>query len=193
MKVIFLFPVLLFFTLDCIAQSKCNFVIQQIVIKDSVIIEVIQQVINEEEKSPDSLNLFKRRLGYVNLFVSEQNNGDTVLKYFITPAMYSIKNDDKDEIYSPYYAYINNRLVLVYLNTLKNISDCPYSAKSKRAIRKKINKCLEATKKVTFYDMNNQPVFTDKHFRKDYFKFHAGKTVYILKNQKRLIINNKYQ
>ena len=76
--------------------------------------------------------------------------------------------------------------MLIYLNVLdgfsKNISE-----KEREKLRKRVGKTLEKPQTRTFYDMSGKEVFTDKHFRLDYIKFHGGVTVYELKNNQTII------
>lgn len=174
-----------------LGQSKCRINIQEITLKDSVMIDVIHQVVNSEEQSTDSTNFFKRKLGYIAVYISEPHNRDTLLKYEIEPRMRDIKEDADDSVFPLFYSYVSGKLILIYFASLRRITDCPFTLKSKRAIRKKINTFLEPTKKVTFYDTNHKRVFTDRKFRIDYIKYDAGKTVFIMRNRAPIIRDTK--
>ena len=95
--------------------------------------------------------------------------------------MANISEDDPATVFPLYYTNIDGRPILIYLNTIRSLSNTEISKKSKRLISKMIQPFLEKTKDVQAYDENGKKVFRDKHFRIDYFKFFGGKDFYMVK------------
>lgn len=190
LRIVLVFSIMfIFLRYIAFSQEKPDNKIQYLVLKDKFLIKEIKKLIVDEINSNDSNQFFKKGLGYVRLNVYNYSHNDTLIKYYITPTMTSFKKDDNDDLYPLFYTYINERIVLIYLNVVNEFSIFNLSKKSKTRFRKKVEIFLPETKKMTFYDMEGKKTFTDKNFRIDYFKFHGGKYIYILKDKPPIVIN----
>lgn len=188
-----------FWGLNLYAQTKPELKIQYIEIKDPFIIKEIEKLILEEvNRERDTTtnkvyteNLFKNGLGYINLTINSNFKGDTICRYYISPSLVSIKEEQADDVYPPFYTNIGGRLILIYSSELEFLSNGSYTEKSKKMLRKKLEPFLERVKDVTFYDMQGKKAFRDKKMRKDYFQFHNGKYIYILKNKSPIVVKDQ--
>jgi len=161
-------------------------------LKDPILTENIKNLISREVNADTSKNnLFRKGLGYIYLEIKQHVNSDTVRQYYISPQLLSIKEDAADELYPDFYSYINNRLVVIRLQGLDGFTYRNLNSKTKRDFRKLVDRYLEKTQKRTFYDMNNKKVFTDKNYRLEHFKFHAGIYIYIFNNGSAILEDEK--
>lgn len=185
--------VFLILTNAAIGQIKNQYsTLSYVTLTDSILINTIKHSLNIELNSDDSKNLFKKGFGYIAVHVVKYSQNDTLRVYYISPALLSIKEDSPNSLYPDFYSFVNNQLVVIYLDVLNKFAEKEYSNKEKKRIREMINKHLVKTKKVTFYDENEKKSFTDKHFRIDYFKFGGGYNVYIIKGKDPVIKEGKY-
>lgn len=173
----------------CVAQEKQKKVrIQYLPIADSSIIGTIRQVIDQEVNSSDTNHFFRKGLGYVAMHIQRFSGGDTVLRYDLLPAMYGFKKKDDDDVYPPFYSYVDGRLVLIFSSQLERVGGkIAFTTKSKARLRKQVDRFLEKTERAVFRDMNNKKVFTDRHFRMDYIQFDNETTVFLLRNGKAIV------
>jgi len=178
-------------TFKIYGQAKKQIDIQHILLKDTFLRKEVEKLIAEQVNSNDPQHSFKHGLGYITVNVSKHSKGDTLLEYYIAPNLYSIKEEDLNQIYPPFYTYIGNRIALIYLSELDFVAKVAYSEKSKRMLRKKIKPFLEKTKDVTFYDVEGRKMFRDKKMRIDYFQFHNGKYIYILKDKPPIVVKGR--
>lgn len=186
--VLFLFHCII--VLQVVAQQK-KVNIQFVELKDTTVLSTIRQVIAGEVNSNDTNQFFKNGLGYVNMHIQGFFSGDTVLRYTLEPIMYGFKKKDEDEMYPLFYSYVDNRLVLIYNKVFNRLGGpIAYSNKSKKRLRKQVDRFLEKPKKVTFTDAAGKVAFTDKHFRVDHIKFDNGTTVYLLRSGKAILIKD---
>jgi len=169
-----------------LCQTKEEFTdIPYVKISDSVLISNIDKIIDLQVNSSDTSNLFKKGFGYVSLLVFKYpNNKDTSIIYYINTELFGFKKETSDWSYSDYYSYVNNKLVLVTIGPLRSFAETKHSEKSKKLIRKLVDKCLVKTQKLTFYNMDGTKAFTDKHFRQDVITFHGGYYLYIFRKKK---------
>ncbi|MES2426050.1 MAG: hypothetical protein V4560_03720 [Bacteroidota bacterium] len=163
-------------------QEKRYTDISYLKISDSALIDGINKVVNQEVNNPDD-SLFKKGFGYIRVSVIQYPKNDTVIVYYIAPELSAITKKSIEQVYPDYYSFVNGRLVLITMRALDVFASREFSEKSKKNIRELVDKCLEKTQKVTFYDENNKKAFTDKHFRTDYLLFGSGKELYIFKNK----------
>ena len=95
-----------------------------------------------------------------------------------------MKRDKKAYLFYPdFYSFVDGRLVFIKIHILNDMIWRALTEKSMRKLRKIQNRFLEKTKRMTTYDMEGKKIFTDKHFRIDYFKPHGGKYIYIYNDQ----------
>jgi hypothetical protein len=163
-------------------QEKRYTDISYLKISDSALIDGINKVVNQEVNNPDD-SLFKKGFGYIRVSVIQYPKNDTVIVYYIAPELSAITKKSIEQVYPDYYSFVNGRLVLITMRALDVFASREFSEKSKKNIRELVDKCLEKTQKVTFYDENNKKAFTDKHFRTDYLLFGGGMELYIFKNK----------
>jgi hypothetical protein len=163
-------------------QEKPYTDISYLKLTDSALINGINKVVSQEENNPDD-SLFKKGFGYIRVSVKQYPKNDTVIVYYIAPELSTIKKSSLEQAYPDYYSFVNRRLVLITINALDAFTSREFSEKSKKNIRDLVDKCLEKTQKITFYDENNKKAFTDKYFRPDYLLFGSGKELYIFKNK----------
>lgn len=182
-------------------QTNAKIDIQYLELKDTVLTQEIENLILEEvnreiivndSNKVFAENFFKKGLGYIYLNINRNIKGDTLCMYYISPTMMTLRKDAMDNAYPPFYSYIGGRLIFIYLSELEFAANITYSGKSKKMLRKKLDRFLEKPKDVTFYDLNGKKEFRDKKMRIDYFQFHNGKYIYILKNAPPIIARDQY-
>ncbi len=191
-RIIISFLVAISSILTSYSQNKTPYKIQYLDLKDKFVIKEIEKLIKDEINSNDTSQFFKKGLGYIKLNIYNYSDRDTIIKYYLTPSLEGLKKEDTDNKYPLFYTYVSKRIVLIYLNVLLEFADYKLAEKSKRRIRKKIEPFLEKTRKMTFYDIEGKKTFTDKNFRIDYIKFHAGRYIYILKDKPPIVINENF-
>ncbi|MCC9135236.1 hypothetical protein ACFSKU_12115 [Pontibacter silvestris] len=192
----FIFSLLVF---SAFGQKRELMEIQYITIKDTFLVKEMEKLIQDEvNREPDTTttdkvfteNFFAKGLGYVRLYAGGNLEGDTLTRYYIAPSLVSIKKEAADYVYPPFYSYVGGRLVLVYVPVLENVTKFNFSKKSKKKLRKRVDAFLEKPRDMTFYDMEGNVAFKDKHFRIDYFRIHDDKYIYILKNKPPIVIRD---
>lgn len=183
---------------SAVSQSSYPISIQSITIKDTILIKEVEKLIQEEvNREMDTTttnkvfadNFFKKGLGYVRLYIEGNLAGDTLFRYYIAASLISLKEGAEDATYPPFYTYIGGRLVLVYMPILENVAALNYSSKSKRELRKRVDAFLEKPQNVKIYNQDGSLAFKDKTFRIDYFRFHGGKYIYVLKDKPPIVVN----
>ncbi len=171
-------------------RKKIN--IQEVSLKDTLLIYEIKKLIKEESEQTD---MFKKGLGYIEVFpdaneylphqITDYKNIRQC--YYINvnyTALKSMKRESNSySVYPDFYTFIDQRLVFIKCYTLNNMVSRAFTEKSMRKLRKIQNNYLEKTKRVTFYDLNKKKTFTDKHFRIDYHSIHGGKHIYIYRDK----------
>lgn len=193
------FIILFFCVLPAFSQKNKSVEIQYIALQDTFLVKEIEKLIQEEvNRVMDTAvtneliteNFFKKGLGYVDLYIEGNLKGDTLAKYYIVPSLMSIREDAADEAYAPFYTYISGRLVLVHMPLLKKAAALNFSGKSKKMLRKRVDAFLEKPQDVTVYGMDGSVAFRDKNFRIDYFRFHGGKYIYMLKSKPPIVVKD---
>jgi len=171
-------------TQTAICQTKKEYTdISYIKLTDTILIENINKEINEQLNTVDSGRLLKKGvMGYIDVYVNEFPQKDTIIHYSILPSLYPINETAADSRYPEYYTYVNDRLVVIYLKVLNQFTERVYSEKSKKHIRKLIDNVVDKPHKSTFYDMNGKKLYTNKKNRIDY-NFVGALSIYILKNK----------
>lgn len=160
--------------------------ISYISLTDSTLINTINKVVDAATNVESTDNLFRKGFGYISVHVTKYTQKDTLRVYSIAPSLFSIREESSNNLYPDYYSIINNRLVVIYLDGLRQFANMEYSDKAKQQIRSIVNGTLEKTKKVTFCDNNEKESFTDKHFRIDHLLW-GSYTVYIIKGKNPVI------
>ncbi|WP_162055292.1 hypothetical protein [Pontibacter pamirensis] len=199
MKQLLSFLILYLLVFSAFSQKKEAVAIQYITIKDTFLVKEVEKLIQEEVNrevdttSTDKVfieNFFKKGLGYIKIFVEGNLKGDTTARYYIDTSLMSIREDAADNVYPSFYTYIGSRLVLVYLPVLESVAELNFSEKSKKKLRKKVDVFLEKPQDMTVYNMDGSVAFRDKNFRIDYFRFHSGKYIYVLKSGPPIVVQD---
>ena len=163
--------------------------IQKITLKDSVIISNVISMIEELNHSD---SLFRIGLGYFILRpYRPYMNKDIIQQYYLTYNFYSLKEDDTEYAYPPFYTVIQNKLVFVDPYALKKMTCYRFSEKSKKKLRKVQERFLPKTEDATFYNMDGTVAFRDKNFRIDVIRLHVGKVITIYKNRPPEVLSEK--
>ncbi len=165
--------------------------IQEVGIKDTLLIGQINQFIQEETQKD---SMFRKGLWYLYVIISSDKQEDVAQSYYINVSMISLKKDsfypkekniNVDLSYPPFYAYVGGRLVFIRNYALQDAVCYRYSEKSKRKLRKLQEPFLEKTRKEKAYNMDGTLAFIDRHARLEHFKLHGGKTIIIYKDKNR--------
>lgn len=185
--------VLFLLTGNSFAQEKPRSIrIQEIVLKDSVLIQQIEKLIQDEiNNKEDKHEFFKRGLGYINLSLLNYTDKGVLRKYYISPKMVSLRKNDSDSKYPLFYSYVGNRLVLIDINAFENSMIYQITESSKRRFRKKLEPYLEKTQNITARDSSGNIKIRDKHFRADYFWMHSGRYIYIYQDKPPVILTER--
>lgn len=164
--------------------------IQEIVLKDSVLIQQIERLIQDEiNNEEDEYEFFKSGLGYINLHVLNYSDRDVIRKYVIYPGMTAYRKSSSDELYPLFYSFVANRMVLIYIDPLYRFANFRFTQSSKRQFRKKLEPYLEKPQNITARDSDGNIVIRDKHFRIDWFRLHSGRYIYIFHDMPPLVLN----
>lgn len=173
------------------AQNKPEAVISFVNLRDTIIVKELRYYLKEQQLAIINDSTKQRPTsapGYLDLLINQHVTGDTLVQYSMSKSYSYIQKGTDDRYYPPYYTSINNNLVLIrFIGS--ELVDITYSRKSKKQLRKEIEKFLDKPKKAVFTDMQGNKTFTDKNFRVTWFNFHNGRHVYIIKNKAPVIIN----
>lgn len=167
---------------DCNLPKKeiHHLAIQQVTLQDTILIKEIR-VLMEEEKNTSEM--FKKGYGFVQVMPDHDLEENILRSYYIDIDYTALKTRDREPkyylAYPDNYAFLDGRLVFIYLRMTDGMICKRFTKRSMARLRKIQNRHLEKTKKVTAYDMDGNPVFTDRHFRIDYSKLHGGRYIYI--------------
>lgn len=149
---------------------------------DTALVSTINRVISDQANSKDTANIFKKGLGYIIVHVTKYRVKDTLRAYYIAPDGFGIKENSSNNVYPDYYSFVNNKLVLVTIDVMREISSRQFSEESKKNIRTLVENCLKKSERAVFYDENGKIAFIDPNFRVDYIFFDVY-NLYILKNK----------
>jgi hypothetical protein len=155
--------------------------IPEVSLTDSILVKEIRKLIEEETAVND---MFKRGLGYIEVFPDYDLKENIVRSYYINVDYTGLKSMEATDpkaylAYPDYYAFVDGRLIFVKLHMLDGMICTRLKEKTMRKLRKIQNRFLEKPIRAPAYDMNGKKVFTFKHFRIDYFRFHGGKYIYV--------------
>jgi len=166
--------------------------IQEIVLKDSFLVQQIEKLIHDEiNNKVDSNRFFKKGLGYINLHLLNSTDRDVLRKYCISPGISGFRESNPDEIYPLFYSYVADRMVLIYSDEFRGIADLRITETSKRRFRRKLEPFLEKTQNITAYDSVRNVKIRDKHFRPDHLWMHSGKYIYIYRDKSAQVLNER--
>jgi hypothetical protein len=127
--------------------------IQEVSIKDTVLIDQLKQFAQQEAKKDFTLI---KGLWYLYVIINSDNKEDVAQSYYINRSMISLKKDsfypkkqniNVDPSYPPFYAYVEGRLVFIHNYALEDAICYRYSKKSKHKLRKLQEPFLEKTRK----------------------------------------------
>ena len=151
-KIIAIFVLL---SLTTFSQNK----ILKLELKDSILKNTISNFIISIKKK----NIDFERFGYISLrqiyFNEEATNNDLRYKYFISNQNYRPINN-----LPSFYTYVNNKLVLIYQNSLIT-ENTPYSRKKQRKIDRLVKPFLNKIIHLKIRDEKGKLIINDKYFR----------------------------
>lgn len=207
MKLSILSALLLLITIAGFGQKSTGIDIQYITLKDSVLIREVENLIMYEENrtiekghADDKVyteNLFKKGIGYIEVRMEKYHSGspnfladgDTLYKYYIDPSWYSLKENDSDALYPPFYTYIGGKIVMLHFPIIEKVGHLQYTSRSKKELRRRLEKYLEKPQKVNLKSEDGTLVIRDDKFRIDYFRFEEdGRHIYIIQNRPHAVL-----
>ena len=161
-------------------KNRKKIAIQEVAIRDTLLIREINTMIREETEQSE---MFKKGLGYIYVIPDYDLDENIVRSYYINVDYTGLRSMKEDSLaylaYPDFYSFVAGRLIFIKLQMLDGMLCVGFTNRSMRNIRKIQDRFLEKEKSVDVYDSQGQKIFTDKHFRIDYFKLHGGKYIYI--------------
>jgi hypothetical protein len=116
-----------------------------ITITDTVLTKNIVNVIDKFRSDAFRASPFKKGMGYVALYVVDYPRKDTLIHYSIIPESDQFKPTTNELRYPDGYSYCKGWLVLIYYDSItREFGERAYTEKTKRKIRKMIDKTLGA-------------------------------------------------
>jgi hypothetical protein len=183
-------------TTDSARPSKGKLTITKITLNDSTLINSISRFIKFVKQNNSDFN----KWGYIELVLlgkSCENLPDSIGCKSVVRSFYynvnasRIRPNDLENKYPLFYSYVANRLVLVYIEGFRNVSEYSFTAKDKKRFRKLVDQYLEKPLKITAYDEKGNIKFIDKKFSLD-FSWSKGQYLYQLNNRGYLELPARY-
>lgn len=176
---------------DIRAQNTHEVDIQQISIRDTVLMNEISNMIREQEGANIehvSESWFDEGLGYIKLTIDSYHKGDTILRYQIVPDQTPIEVTGSDSAFPIYYALNNARPILVYYShSFMEALGIKFSHKSKVKFLKQLDKVLPTPEKEVGRNEKGEVVFRIDDFRPQHVTFGLNKTIYLLRDSSYVI------
>ncbi|GAB3221204.1 hypothetical protein GCM10027454_13390 [Algoriphagus aestuariicola] len=149
--------------------------IKEVQLNDSVLVEAISALIDTTfvsvGEAPFDANIspFEQGKGYVELKVWNNQPGDILTKYQVTPTLNTVEADHSDSVYPQFFAYIKDRIILIYCMTCLNETQIgnTLSEESKVAFRERLEPFLVPTVKIK--SPGKDGLLFDEDFRVQYY------------------------
>lgn len=173
------------------AQNIHEIAIQEISIKDTLLMNEITKMVSEQENA-DRENVskwwFQKGFGYIKLIVDPYSKGDTLLRYQIMPDQSPINASAPDSDFPNYYALNNARPILVYYShSIMAALGIKFSRKSKVKFLNQLDKVLPKPEKEIGRNKKGEEVFRIDDFRPQHITFGMNKTIYLLRDSSYVI------
>ena len=181
--------IFLFFIQQSFSYSQ-SFKIQKIELDSSVLKKEITNYINKQKRVSSKFKNFGYIIVKLDFYSSNSNTKPKALSH-----AYSIKYQyaplKKESNYPFFFTFINDKIVLLYINKLSGNNQSLICKKSKKRLARKVKKTLGKTERLLALNEKGEKIIDDKNFNPNesfnihggiYLKIYSDNTIEIIEN-----------